>query len=134
MYTGACLCGGIRYEIRGEISKIVCCHCSECRKAQGSAFATNGVVAATEFKLVAGENLLARYEPSPGYAKFFCSHCGSPIISKNEQRPGQVRVRIGTIESEIVERPMAHIFVGSKANWEEINDALPQFEGLMDIK
>jgi hypothetical protein len=128
MYTGACLCGGIRYEISGAITNIVCCHCSECRKAQGSAFATNGVVAANEFTLTAGEQLLTRYEPSPGYAKYFCSLCGSPIISKSEQKPSVVRVRIGTIESDIAERPMAHIFVGSKANWEEVNDALPQFE------
>jgi len=128
MYQGSCLCGEIRYEISGEIKAIVCCHCSECRKAQGSAFATNGVVAENDFKLLSGEHLLSRYEPSRGYAKFFCSRCGSPIISKSEQKPGVVRVRIGTIESVITERPMAHIFVGSKANWEEISDSLPQFE------
>jgi len=128
MYTGACLCGGIRYEISGAISNIVCCHCSECRKAQGNAFATNGVVKLNEFKLISGEHLLTRYAPSPGYAKFFCSRCGSPIISKDDHKPGVVRVRIGTIESDIAERPMAHIFVGSKANWEEIGDVLPQFD------
>ena len=129
MYTGGCLCGGIRFEISGAISNIICCHCSECRKAQGSAFATNGVVAQTNFKLLSGEQLLTRYEPTPGYAKFFCSRCGSPISSKSDQKPGQVRVRLGTIDSDISERPMAHIFVGSKANWEEIGGSLPQFEG-----
>lgn len=134
MYQGSCLCGEIRYEIHGEIRNIVCCHCSECRKAQGSAFATNGVVAETDFKILSGEHLLSRYEPSPGYAKLFCSRCGSPIISKSEQKPGVVRVRIGTIESDIAERPMAHIFVGSKANWEEIGDGVPQFEEWFSAK
>jgi len=127
MYQGRCLCGDVRYEIRGEIKKIVCCHCSECRKAQGSAFATNGVVDEANFNFLSGEHLLTRYEPSPGYAKLFCSRCGSPMISKSEQKPGVVRVRIGTIESDITERPVAHIFVGSKANWEEIGESLPQF-------
>jgi len=130
MYKGRCLCGEIRYEIRGGITNIVCCHCSECRKAQGSAFATNGVVEEDSFKITAGENLLSSYEPSPGYAKLFCSQCGSPIISKNISNPGVVRVRIGTIESDIKERPKAHIFVGSKANWEVDCGELPQFENL----
>jgi hypothetical protein len=128
MYTGGCLCGGIRFEITGEISDIVCCHCSECRKAQGTAFATNGVVKEIDFKVISGANFLKAYEPSPGYAKLFCSRCGSPIISKSEKKPGVVRVRLGTIESDINERPMAHIFVGSKANWEEICGSIPQFE------
>jgi len=35
---------------------------------------------------------------------------------------------MGTIDSEIVERPMAHIFITSKANWEELTDDLPQYE------
>jgi hypothetical protein len=39
-----------------------------------------------------------------------------------------VRVRIGTIDSDIEERPQAHIFVSSKANWEEICGDLPQFD------
>ena len=49
------------------------------------------------------------------------------IISKNYLHPGIVRVRLGTIETEIKEKPEAHIFVSSKANWEEINDNLPQY-------
>lgn len=128
MYQGNCLCGGIRFEIAGPITDIVCCHCSECRRAQGSAFATNGVVAESDFRILAGRDLLRAYEPTPGYAKLFCSHCGSPIISTNAARPGVVRVRLGTIESDIAERPMAHIFVGSKANWEDIHGPLPQYD------
>lgn len=128
MYKGGCLCGTIRYEITGEITDIIFCHCSECRKAQGSAFAANGVVKEDAFHIVSGKDLLTSYEPSPGYAKLFCSRCGSPIISKNTKKPGVVRVRLGTIDSDIKERPMAHIFVGSKANWEEICGSLPQFE------
>ncbi|MGD8785433.1 MAG: GFA family protein [Thioalkalispiraceae bacterium] len=128
MYKGGCLCGGIRYEITGEITDIVYCHCSECRKAQGSAFATNGVVDTASFHILSGEDLLTSFEPSPGYAKLFCSKCGSPIISKSNKKPGVVRVRLGTIESDILERPQAHIFVVSKANWEEICGELPRFD------
>lgn len=128
MYQGGCLCNRVRFEIRGAIRNIVHCHCSRCRKAQGSAFATNGIVRAEHFHLVCGGEALTAYESSPGQRKYFCKHCGSPILSRNAMRPDQVRVRLGTLESDIEERPMAHIFATSKANWEDICGDLPQYE------
>lgn len=94
-----------------------------------SAFATNGVVSTADFEIVSGADSLTGYESTPGQTKYFCKTCGSPILSKTESKPEQVRVRLGTIDSDIVERPMAHIFATSKANWEEIADGLPQYEG-----
>ena len=128
MYTGGCLCGAVRFEIRGGIRNVIYCHCSQCRKAQGSAFATNGIVNAAEFRIVSGEELLTGYEATPGQTKSFCSICGSPIMSRSVSKPDQVRVRLGTVESDIDERPGAHIFVTSKANWEDICGDLPQYE------
>ena len=37
-----------------------------------------------------------------------------------------IRVLLGTFESDIMEHPTAHIFVGSKANGDNITDDLPQ--------
>lgn len=128
MYIGGCLCGKIHFEITGPIENIIYCHCSQCRKAQGSAFATNGNVNIKNFKFVSGEDALTGYESSPGQTKFFCAICGSPIISKNVSKPDKVRVRVGVIESDITERPIAHIFVSSKAVWDDIEGYLPQFD------
>lgn len=134
MYNGSCLCGNVRYEISGRIHDIVCCHCSKCRKAQGSAFATNGNVKLEEFRFIRGEDGLCGYESPPGHIKFFCTSCGSPIMSKNDRFPDQVRIRLGTLESDISERPQAHIHVGSKACWEEITDSLPQHLEAMPVQ
>lgn len=128
MYMGGCLCGSVRFQINGAIRNIVYCHCSQCRKAQGSAFATNGIVRAQDFKILSGEEALTGYESTPGQTKYFCKTCGSPIMSKAASKPDQIRIRLGTVESDIEERPMAHIFATSKANWEEITGDLPQYE------
>lgn len=128
-YHGSCLCGKIRFDITGDIRNIVYCHCSECRKAQGSAFATNGIVDADRFIITSGRDALTEYQYTPIQSKYFCKHCGSPIMSINSANPGVVRIRLGTIESDITEKPSAHIFVTSKANWEEITGTLPQYEG-----
>ena len=127
-YKGGCLCGKVRFEITGEIQDIVYCHCSLCRKAQGSAFATNGNVDLEKFAFISGEAEMNGYESTPGQTKYFCQYCGSPIISKKKSAPDMVRVRLGVIESTITERPMAHIFVTSKAVWDEIAGDLPQYE------
>lgn len=128
MYVGGCLCGEVRFEINGPIRNIIYCHCSQCRKAQGSAFATNGIVATKDFCIIHGEDEMTGFNSSKDQTKYFCKHCGSPIISKRDSVPDEVRVRMGTIESDVEERPQAHIFVTSKANWEEIEGTLPQYE------
>jgi len=128
MYKGGCLCRAIRFEITGPIRNIVYCHCSQCRKAQGSAFATNGIVKVQDFELIGGEHSLTGYESTPGQVKYFCKVCGSPIMSKSNSRADEVRIRLGTIDSDISERPEAHIFVTSRANWEDIGGDLPQYE------
>jgi len=61
-YKGGCLCGKVRFEIRGDINNIVYCHCSLCRKAQGSAFATNGNIDKSNFKFTTGEDQLTAYK------------------------------------------------------------------------
>ena len=63
-HHGSCLCGTIRYEIKGELGPIVLCHCAQCRKAQGSAFAANAIVQVRDFAIVAGQDSLAAYESS----------------------------------------------------------------------
>lgn len=128
-YDGGCLCGTVRFQVTGHIRNIVFCHCSQCRKAQGSAFGTNGIVRSEDFRLTAGAGNLTSYESSPGKFRFFCRTCGSPIMSRNDAQPGDVRVRLGTLDADIAERPMAHIFATSRACWDEITDGLPQFEG-----
>ncbi len=127
MLVGGCLCGAIRYEISGRLGPIICCHCSQCRRASGTAFATNASVAAESMVLVRGEDLLAAYESSPGKMRAFCRQCGSPLYTTHEALPGIRRIRLGTLDRDPGAAPVAHIWVSSKAPWFEITDSLDQF-------
>lgn len=126
-YTGSCLCGGIQYEIHGELAPVQICHCQQCRKAQGSALVTNIPVATDQFSLITGEDLLASYESSPGKERVFCRCCGSPIFSRL-QGLDVVRIRAGTLDGKVPLRLSGHAFVGSKASWWPITDDLPQLD------
>lgn len=125
MHTGSCLCGTVKFEIRGELGPAFFCHCSRCRKASGSAFASNVVVAERDFVIVEGDASLRSFQSSPEMRRTFCSNCGSPIMSQRANLP-QVRVRMGTLDSPLARGAGDHIFVASKADWFEIRDNLPQ--------
>ena len=126
MIRGGCLCGRVRYEVEGELGPVGLCHCGMCRKASGTAFATNASVARTGFRLVATEDAIARYESSPGHWRCFCRVCGSPLFSETTELPGHVRLRLGLFDDDPGVRPAYHFAVDCKAPWWEIGDGLPQ--------
>ena len=127
IYTGSCLCGAIRYEIYGEIGEVIQCHCKRCRKANGTAFATNAPIQKADFKIVQGEHLLKKFASTPTTARCFCSECASPIISIKAETPDTYRLRIGTLDTPLEYKPVMHIFTAYKAEWDTICDGLPQY-------
>lgn len=128
MLTGSCLCGSVKYEYHGELGPIVYCHCSRCRKAQGTAFATNSPINESGFSLLSGKETLREYESSAGKFRAFCGNCGTPVFSRFTGKPGILRLRIGTLDTRIAARPGAHIYADSHAEWFDILDDLPQYE------
>jgi hypothetical protein len=128
MYFGKCLCGEVKVKIKGNITDIIHCHCSLCRKNSGTAYATNGFINSAEFEFVSGEKSLSIFSFKPGRNRHFCSKCGSPVYSSNQQDPLRFRIRLGLLDSDIEERPISHNFVSSKANWEDIDADLPRYD------
>jgi hypothetical protein len=129
MYSGQCLCGEVKVEIRGSISDIIHCHCSLCRKSSGTAYATNGFVSSAEFSVIQGEQQLKAFSLKQGRLRHFCSNCGSPVYSSSAADPGRIRIRLGILDSEITERPISHNFVSSKACWDNLDADLPRYDG-----
>lgn len=127
VYQGSCLCGAIRYEIRGDIGAILHCHCQRCRKATGTAFATNASVKKTDFYFLSGEDHLKKYVSSATTERYFCADCGSPMIATKADAPDIYRIRLGSLDTPISHRPSMHVFVADQAEWDHITDDLPQF-------
>jgi hypothetical protein len=121
---GSCLCGAVRYEINGSFKMMGHCHCGMCRKANGAAFVTWGIIDPGQFRWTSGEQLVRAYESSPGRQRGFCRNCGSQLVSMHSSVVGEIVV--GTLDDDPGTRPTEHIFVGAKASWYEIADALPQ--------
>ncbi len=132
MIKGSCHCGSVRYEIEGDIERIVHCHCHTCRKVNGTVFGTSALADSGKFRVTRGEDDLVSYESTPGKHRCFCRHCGSHVVARVDSRPEVVVLRIGTLDDDPGTRPMAHIWVSQKAPWYEITGDLPQFEEFPD--
>lgn len=123
---GGCLCGKVRYEISGSLFGADHCHCSMCRRQHGAAFATYADLDPGDFVWIQGEDFVKVYESARGGGWCFCGECGSTLAGA--ERGKVTAVALGTVEGDPGIRPEAHIFVGSKAQWHEISDDLPQFD------
>jgi hypothetical protein len=89
LLTGSCLCKRVKYSVAAELQQFFLCHCEQCRKVTGSAFASNIQAAPAEVKWLAGAEYVKRFD-YPGdrlFTKVFCSECGSgPAISQQNRQ------------------------------------------------
>ncbi|MEM1232118.1 MAG: GFA family protein [Pseudomonadota bacterium] len=124
--TGGCFCGAIEYRIEGGLSDARSCHCSRCRKAfsgAGSAYAE--LATGAQFHWVAGAEALSRYLSEVGWGLGFCSRCGTTLCGLlGDQVHG---VTLGSVNGDPGVRIARHIFVDSKAPWDEIGGDAPRY-------
>ena len=126
MIRGSCACGTVRFEI-DKVRALTTCHCSICRKLSGSAFGTYAHVDADKFRFLAGEDMLAEYESTPGSIRKRCKVCGCNAPGKAPYLP-TVSIPAGLLDEDPGVRPMLHVFTSSRAPWWTISDDLPQHE------
>jgi hypothetical protein len=126
MIRGSCLCGAVRFEI-DKVRALTHCHCVNCRKLAGAAFATYAHVDADKFRFVAGEDMTVSYESSPGSFRHRCRTCGCPTPGKASYLP-TVSIPAGLLDDDPEVRPRLHVFTSSRAPWWTIQDDLPQHE------
>jgi hypothetical protein len=125
--AGSCLCGTVHYAVADEFAYAANCHCSNCRRATGSAFKPFGGIERGKLRVTKGEDNLTTFGDETGHDAH-CRLCGSLLYSL--VRDGAfVHVPMGTLVDDPSIRPTVHIFVGSKAPWYTITDDLPQYEG-----
>lgn len=125
---GGCLCGAVRFRLASPPREVWFCHCRQCRKAQGTAFAASVPVARGDFTLSSGGEQLRAYRATPAKSRWFCGVCGSPLWSEVDGA-GTLRIRAGALDDDRGLVPMGHIFVEGRVGWYGIADDLPRHPG-----
>jgi hypothetical protein len=125
---GSCLCGLVTYEVPDSFDYSLYCHCSNCRRATGAAAKPFAGIKSDRLTFMSGGDRVMRYGNGGPNHDAHCAQCGSLLYSL-VRNGAYLHVTLGTLIDSPSIRPTAHIFVGSKAPWDEITDGLPQFEG-----
>ena len=126
--AGTCECGAVTYQVADAFLYAANCHCSRCRAATGTAFKSFAGIEREKLALTSGkDSLLIVGDENANHTR--CAVCGSLLFSV--VRDGAyVHVAMGSLVDAPSIRPTEHIYVGSKAPWFEITDALPQHHEL----
>ncbi len=120
---GECNCGGVRFVLADDPYGIFVCHCSICRRHTG----TNGnavvVVGNEAFRWLGGEDQICTWKkPGHDWQIWFCCVCGSQVPGRNDASTMFVPAGLLTEGGECLE-VIHHIWVDSKAAWDEIGDS-----------
>src|SRR5262245_33705063 len=100
-FSGACLCGSVRFEIDSTTKWCAHCHCSMCRRAHGAPFVAWVGVKSEQFRFLAGEDRVERYRSSPEATRSFCKTCGSMMFFQSTRWAGEIHVARAAIPGDI---------------------------------
>ena len=130
-FSGGCACGAIRYECTAEPVVMFYCHCRDCQRAGGGAFAAAVLVPAEAFRLTQGSLRYHFTSSASGgrHKRGFCAECGSRITGGEFDRPSEkVGIIAGSLDDPSWFRPRYHIFTADAQPWDHMDPALPKFK------
>lgn len=128
--SGGCACGAIRYECETRPAVMLNCHCRDCQRSSGSAFAPLVVVVADHFCLMRGQPkyFVSIADSGNTVRRGFCPECGSPLFMASAALPGYIAIKAGSLDDPALFRPAADLWTHSAQHWDMMNLALPKYE------
>lgn len=123
---GGCLCGAVRYSVRGSLRNPCNCHCESCRRASGGAFVPWATCDDTAFRVTAGE--IVERGTSLRVSRGFCGGCGTSLTYRHEERADEVDVALVSLDEPSMVAPTCHIWTRDRLPWISIDDGLPAYD------
>ena len=124
---GGCLCGAVRYEVRGPLRDVVLCHCSHCRRTHGHVAA---YAACAREDLAVEDPAALRWYADGDRERGFCPACGASLFWRAAGRR-RVSIAAGTLDPPSGLRTVAQIFTGSRGDYYELPAEGERFAGAL---
>lgn len=118
---GGCLCGAVRFELRGGLRPVIACHCGQCRKWCGH-FGSATAVRLQNFSLTRQDGL-KWFRSSNDARRGFCRECGGSLFFAPDNA-GHISIFVGALDNNKTGlKTVSHIFVNDKPDYYEISDS-----------
>lgn len=128
LIEGRCLCGKVSYKAAVEPSFVGVCHCSDCQRFTGSAFATVIAVPVSALKVIGALKTFSKPGDSGKLMhRRFCPECGSGILDEGDALPGIAMLNAGTLDDRSWVKPQSEIYCDSAQPWVQLGGGLKRF-------
>jgi hypothetical protein len=124
-HEGGCLCGAVRYRVRGSPRATAACHCRSCRLASGATPVAWAVFNRSDLDFVTGAPV--RFASSSGVTRSFCGRCGTPLAYQTDDSPQTIDVTTATLDRPDAFPPTKEIWLDHKVSWVPLDEKLPHF-------
>jgi len=128
---GGCACGAVRYRLHAPPMFVHCCHCRDCQRQTGSAFALNALIETGKVELLAGA---PEAVPVPTDSGRRCPACRTALWSDYGRRRVMIFVRVGTLDDPAALPPDVHIFTRTKLPWVALPEDVPAVPVYYDMQ
>jgi hypothetical protein len=127
---GGCACGAVRYRLEAAPMFVHCCHCRDCQRQTGAAFAVNALIEIDRVALVSGEPVPYGMPTDSGrpHRIYRCPACQTAVWSEYGGLAKLRFVRVGTLDDPAALPPTVHIYTRSKLPWVALPEGVPAFE------
>ena len=134
LLEGGCLCGAIRYQLRGPVRFVSQCCCKDCQKATGTGHTTIAGVHRDQLQIKQGTPKTYTSKGASGgdVVRHFCGECGGRLYTSGTLPGEVVMVQAGSLDDPNRITPQSVVYAKDALAWDRFDDALPRFQQLPD--
>jgi hypothetical protein len=124
--TASCRCGQLKASVTGEPVRVSACHCLNCKKRSGSAFAVQARWPTAQVKIEGQSKTFVQVADSGNRATFhFCPDCGSDVYYEIDGKfdskfDGLVAIPLGAFDDPYFVTPSFSVWEHRKCDWVEL--------------
>jgi hypothetical protein len=126
LVKGGCACTRVRYECHAEPLRMINCHCRDCQRATGSAYAPILVFPVDSVHVDGDVRYFAvTAESGARVERGFCPNCGNPVLIKIDTKPDKLCVLAASLDDPSLHRPEVNGWMRSAHKWDYVDPDVP---------
>ncbi len=127
--TGGCLCGAVRFTVKGAPVRMAQCHCLDCQRASGTGHMSNATFNAADVEIVGETTGYASTSDSGNtLTRHFCPTCGARLFLTSKARPEFITLAVGAFDDSTWFEPQLVLYTKRRAPWDLTTDSVPNYE------